>query len=82
MIYIIVITAFILAWFFIEITLFFSNNNSNRIIDQDEISYKKIIWYLRFVAIALLLLTFMYMHYFGNMNISKVIQFCLGIINR
>ena len=79
MIFIFVITAFILAWFFIEITLFFSNNNSN---DRDKIPYKKIIWYLRFIAIALLFLTFIYMNYFGNINFDKVIQYCLGIVNK
>ena len=79
MIFIFVITAFILAWFFIEITLFFSNNNSN---DRDKILYKKVIWYLRFIAIVLLFLTFIYMNYFGNINFDKVIQYCLGIVNK
>ena len=79
MIFIFVITAFILAWFFIEITLFFSNNNSN---DRDKILYKKVIWYLRFIAIILLFLTFIYMNYFGNINFDKVIQYCLGIVNK
>ena len=74
-----VIIAFILAWFFIEITLFFSNNNSN---DRDKILYKKVIWYLRFIAIILLFLTFIYMNYFGNINFDKVIQYCLGIVNK
>ncbi len=79
MIFIFVITAFILAWFFIEITLFFSNNNSN---ERDKILYKKVIWYLRFIAIILLFLTFIYMNYFGNINFDKVIQYCLGIVNK
>ena len=79
MIFIFVITAFILAWFFIEITLFFSNNNSN---DRDKILYKKVIWYLRFIAIVLFFLTFIYMNYFGNINFDKVIQYCLGIVNK
>ena len=79
MIFIFVITAFILAWFFIEITLFLSNNNSN---DRDKILYKKVIWYLRFIAIVLLFLTFIYMNYFGNINFDKVIQYCLGIVNK
>ena len=77
--YLIVIVAFILTWFFIEITLFFSNNNSN---DRDKILYKKVIWYLRFIAIVLLFLTFIYMNYFGNINFDKVIQYCLGIVNK
>tara|TARA_Y100000590_G_scaffold445774_1_gene578354 strand:+ start:400 stop:645 length:246 start_codon:yes stop_codon:yes gene_type:complete len=77
-----VIIAFILAWFFIEITLFFSNKNSNEKNDINTISYIKFIWYLRLIAIALLLLTFIYMNYFGDLDIGEVIQYCLGIINR
>ena len=80
MIFIIVIIAFILAWFFIEITLFLSKNNSYEIKNNGKISYKKFIWYLRFITIGLLLLIFIYMHYSGNINFEKAIQYCLGII--
>ena len=46
MIFIIVIIAFILAWFFIEITLFLTYRNHNDQDDKGKISYKKFIRYL------------------------------------
>tara|TARA_B100000579_G_C22285395_1_gene600216 strand:- start:158 stop:403 length:246 start_codon:yes stop_codon:yes gene_type:complete len=78
--FIFVITAFILAWFFIEITLFFSNKNFNKLNYQDKIPYKKVIWYFRFIAITLFIMIFLYMYYFDNINFQKLIQYCLGIV--
>ena len=80
MIFIIVIIAFILAWFFIEITLFLSYRDHNNQDDKGKISYKKFVWYLRLIGFALLLLIFLYMHYSGNINFEKAIQYCLGIL--
>jgi len=80
MIFIIVIIAFILAWFFIEITLFLTYRDHNDQDDKGKISYKKFVWYLRLIGFALLLLIFLYMHYSGNINFEKAIQYCLGII--
>ena len=80
MIFTIVITAFILAWFFIEITLFLSYRDHNDQDDKGKISYKKFVWYLRLIGFALLLLIFLYMHYSGNINFEKAIQYCLGIL--
>ena len=80
MIFIIVIIAFILAWFFIEITLFLTYRDHNDQDDKGKISYKKFVWYLRLIGFALLLLIFLYMHYSGNINFEKAIQYCLGIL--
>ena len=80
MIFTIVIVAFILAWFFIEITLFLTYRDHNDQDDKGKISYKKFVWYLRLTGFALLLLIFLYMHYSGNINFEKAIQYCLGIL--
>ena len=80
MIFTFVIIAFILAWFFIEITLFLTYKNHNDQDDKGKISYKKFIWYLRLIAVALLLLIFIYMQYSEELSFKKVIQYCLGII--
>ena len=80
MIFTIVIVAFILAWFFIEITLFLTYRGNNDEDDKGKISYKKFIWYLRLIAVALLILTFIYMQYSEDLSFKKAIQYCLGII--
>ena len=80
MIFTIVIIAFILAWFFIEITLFLAYKNHSDQDDKGKISYKKFIWYLRLIAVVMLLLTFIYMQYSGELSLKKAIQYCLGII--
>ena len=80
MIFTFVIIAFILAWFFIEITLFFTYRNHSDQDDKGKFSYKKFIWYLRLIAVALLLLTFIYMQYSEELSFKKAIQYCLGII--
>ena len=80
MIFTFVIIAFILAWFFIEITLFFTYRNHSDQDDKGKISYKKFIWYLRLIAVVLLLLTFIYMQYSEELSFKKAIQYCLGII--
>ncbi len=80
MIFTIVIIAFILAWFFIEITLFLTHRDHNDHDDKGKISYKKFIWYLRFIAVVLLLLTFIYMQYSEDLSFKRAIQYCLGII--
>ena len=80
MIYLIVIVAFILTWFFIEITLFLSNKNYSELDNEGKISYKRFILYLRAIAIALIISTFIYMHYSEELSFKKAIQYCLGII--
>ena len=80
MVYIIVFLAFILTWFFIEITLFLSTKNSGDINDIGSISYRQFTWSLRIVAIFLFLFTSIYMFYFENDKIVKAIEYCLGII--
>ena len=80
MIFIIVIIAFILAWFFIEITLFLTYKDNNEQDDKGKISYKKFVWYLRLTGFALLLLTFIYMQYSEELSFKKAIQYCLGIL--
>ena len=80
MIFTIVIIAFILAWFFIEITLFLTYRDHSEQDDKGKISYKKFIWYLRLIGFVLLLLTFIYMQYSEELSFKKAIQYCLGII--
>ena len=80
MIFTFVIIAFILAWFFIEITLFLTYRDHSDQDDKEKISYKKFIWYLRLIAVVMLLLTFIYMQYSGELSLKKAIQYCLGII--
>ena len=80
MIFTIVIIAFILAWFFIEITLFLTYRDNNEEENEVKISYKKFIWYLRLIAVVLLFLTFIYMQYSEELSFKKAIQYCLGII--
>ena len=80
MIIIIVIIAFILAWFFIEITLFFVNKNFTDRDSSKQISYKKFIWNLRMLAIFLFFFTGLYMYYFENKKFLQAVEFCLGVI--
>ena len=80
MVYIIVFLAFILTWFFIEITLFLSKKNSVEINNNGSISYKQFIWTLRILAIFLFLFTSIYMFNFNNGNLIKAVEYCLGII--
>ena len=80
MILIIVILAFVLAWFFIEITLFIVNKDYNNVNNTNQFPHKKFVWYLRLVAIFLIFATITYMYYFENAKILAAIEYCLGII--
>ena len=80
MIYIVVLFAFVLTWFFIEITLFFANKNLIDISTNQILSYNKFIWNLRLLAIFLLITAFIYMYYFQNTKFLEAIEYCLGII--
>ena len=80
MIIIIVILAFVLAWIFIEITLFLANKNYKDTKVKKEISFKKFIWNLRILVIFLFIVTTTYMHFFENAKFQQVIQYCFGII--
>ena len=80
MIYIIVIVAFVLTWFFIEITLFIVNKNYNELNDTKKISYNKFIWNLRILAILLIFFTTIYMYFFENAKFLQAINYCLGVI--
>ena len=80
MIFVFVFVAFILSWFFIEITLFIINKNFNEANDTKKISYYKFIWYLRILAISLLFATTFYMYLFEKAKLLKAIEYCLGII--
>ena len=80
MIYIIVIVAFVLTWFFIEITLFFANKNFKSTSNVGIISYNKFIKNLRIIAILLFLFTTAYMYNFQNEKFLEAIEYCLGII--
>tara|TARA_B100000029_G_C17453827_1_gene915978 strand:+ start:562 stop:810 length:249 start_codon:yes stop_codon:yes gene_type:complete len=81
MIIIIVFSAVILAWFFIEITLFLANKNYfNFDKSKSNISYKKFVWTLRILSIFLILITILYMYSFENDKLLKAIEYCLGVI--
>ena len=80
MVYIIVFLAFILTWFFIEITLFLSNKNFKSTSIAGIISYKKFIKNLRIIAILLFMFTTAYMYYFQNDKFLEAIEYCLGVI--
>ena len=80
MIIIFVISAFILAWFFIEITLFLANKNYIDTKVKKEISFKKFIWNLRILAILLIFFTTIYMYFFENAKFLQAINYCLGVI--
>ena len=80
MIIIYVISAFILAWFFIEITLFFVNKNYTDLNNSNRITYIKFIWNLRILAILLFFFTGTYMYYFENTKFLEAVEFCLGVI--
>ena len=75
-----VLIAFFLCWFWIELTVFVSNSFIN--VNLDKIFNNKFIWYLRFIAMSLLIISFIYMYYFQNANLQQAIQYCLGIVNQ
>ena len=81
--FIFVILAFILTWFFIEITLFIANKiyYNKKIINKKQINQNKFVWYLRIVAISLFFVTTTYMYFFENDKLLQAIQYCLGIVN-
>ncbi len=80
MIYIIVFLAFILTWFFIEITLFLANKNFKSTSIAGIISYNKFIKNLRIIAILLFVFTTAYMYNFQNDKFLEAIEYCLVII--
>ena len=80
MIYIIVISAFVLAWFFIEITLFIVNKNYNKENISNKITHIKFVWYLRILAILLIFFTIIYMYFFENDKLLEAVEYCLGVI--
>ena len=80
MIYIFVLSAFILAWFFIEITLFIVNKNYNKENISNKITHIKFVWYLRILAILLIFFTIIYMYFFENDKLLEAVEYCLGVI--
>ena len=73
-----VLTSFILCWIWIELTIFILNRLNKR-----NLNYrfnKLFIWYLRFIAVMLLLISFVYMYFFQKADLQQAIQYCLGII--
>tara|TARA_B100001250_G_C19335559_1_gene586702 strand:+ start:102 stop:353 length:252 start_codon:yes stop_codon:yes gene_type:complete len=80
--FIFVILAFILTWFFIEITLFIANKiyYNKKIINKKQINQNKFVWYLRIVAISLFFVTTVYMYFFENTQLLQAFEYCLGIV--
>ena len=72
--------ALLLCWIWIEITLYFTNENSREKITVKRISYKKFIWILRILIIVLFFCAIIYMYFFENNKFQNAIQYCLGII--
>ena len=72
--------ALLLCWIWIEITLYFTNENAREKITVKRISYKKFIWILRILIITLLFSVTTYMYFFENIRLQKAIEYCLGII--
>ena len=79
MIFFTVFIAFILTWFFIEITLYISNKNNKDIINK-KITYKKFIFILRSISITLFIFIVIYMYNFEYKFFKKTIEYCLGVI--
>ncbi len=77
MIFLFVFIAFILSWFFIEITLFLANKN---FINTKVIPYNKFIKSLRLLAVLLFLIAVIYMYHFQNEKFLEAFEYCLGII--
>ena len=75
-----VLLAFILCWTWIELTVFISSRFVN--VNLGKKFNNKFIWYLRFIAISLLIISFIYMYYFQNADLQQAIKYCLGIINK
>ena len=72
--------ALLLCWIWIEITLYFTNENFREKITVKRISYKKFIWILRILIIVLFFGAIIYMYFFENNKFQNAIQYCLGII--
>ena len=72
--------ALLLCWIWIEITIYFTNENARKNISVKSISYKKFIWILRTVIITLFFSVSSYMYFFQNIKFQEAIQYCLGII--
>ena len=72
--------ALLLCWIWIEITLYFTNENARDKITVKRISYKKFIWILRILIITLFFGVTIYMYFFENIRLQKAIEYCLGII--
>ena len=79
MVYIIVFLAFILTWFFIEITLFLANKNFISLNNPKIIPYNKFIFNLRILAISLFIIVVIYMYNFQNVKFLEAVKYCLGI---
>tara|TARA_Y100000741_G_scaffold358087_1_gene336771 strand:- start:32 stop:283 length:252 start_codon:yes stop_codon:yes gene_type:complete len=80
--FIFVILAFILTWFFVEITLFIANKiyYYKYVINKKQVNQKKFIWYLRIVAISLFFITTVYMYFFEKAELLQAFEYCLGIV--
>ena len=72
--------ALALCWAWIEITLYFTNENSKAKNTVKRISYKKFIWILRILIFLLFFGAIIYMYFFENIEFQKAIEYCLGII--
>jgi len=72
--------AFLLCWFWLEISLFFFKKNSSELDNIEGISYKKFVWILRIFIIVLFIGLVIYMNFFENIQLQEAIKYCLGII--
>ena len=72
--------ALLLCWIWIEITLYFTNENAEKLDNLKGISYKKFIWILRILIVVLFFGAAIYMYFFENIKFQNAIEYCLGII--
>ena len=73
-----VITVFILSWIWIELIFLFSSK-----ISKKEIAHKKIsfIWYLRAIALILLVLSFYLIENVISLTLQDALKYCIGLVN-
>ena len=80
--FIFVILAFILTWFFIEITLFIVNRiyYHRNVENKKQVTHKNFVLYLRMLVISLFFFTTVYMFFFEKAKLLQAFEYCLGIV--
>ncbi len=74
----IVLLAFILCWIWIELTNLVLKIQNTEVTNKN--NKNNIMWYLRFISLILLIMSYSYMYFFEKTKLDEVIQYCFGII--